>query len=152
MKLKFLIGLLIVLTLPAFATGRRGPFQTIRLDALKPDPAGCGVKWRTFVNQMVWTDEDHLVAWLIFFCDSPSTKDRKSPTELAVFDMAGHVRSVWSDSSPSEFFRDPQERCSLDTEARPICSTMNQDPGDDEMSNGECRLLDFHSAVAIVKL
>ena len=97
MKLKFLIGLLVVLTLPAFATGRPRPFQTIRLDALKPDPHGCDVKWRTFVNQMVWTDEDHLVAWLIFFCDSPSTKDRKSPTELAVFDTAGHVRSVWSD-------------------------------------------------------
>jgi len=43
---------------------------------------------------MIWTDEDHLVVWLIYFCSSNHSKDR---TELAVFDTTGGVRSIWSD-------------------------------------------------------
>lgn len=96
MKFKFLILLFVAYTLPTFGAERPKPFQVIRLDALKPDPQGCDVKWRTFVNQMVWTDDDHVAVWLIYFCDSRGAKDQKAPTEIAIFDTTGHSHSVWS--------------------------------------------------------
>jgi hypothetical protein len=97
MKLKLLIVLIVASTLHALGVERPRSFQTFRLDVLKPDPHSCDVKWRADVNQMIWSDDDHVFVWLIFFCDSPNTKDRKNPTELAVFDTAGHARSVWND-------------------------------------------------------
>jgi hypothetical protein len=99
MKCGILIFLLVISCLPALSAEKPKPFQVIHLDTLKPDPHGCEVKWTSFVNQMIWTDDDHLVVWLIYSCYSHDSKDRKSPTKLAVFDTTGGVRSIWSEFS-----------------------------------------------------
>jgi hypothetical protein len=109
MKLKLLIVLIVASTLHALGAERPRSFQTFRLDALKPDPHSCDVKWRADVNQMIWSDDDHVFVWLIFFCDSPNTKDRKNPTELAVSTRPAMLGRSGT-TSPSDFFRVPQIR------------------------------------------
>ena len=92
-----LIFLLVLFCSPSCAESPK-VFQAIRLDAFRPDPRGCAVKWTTYENQMVWVDNDHLATWLVYFCFTPDSKDRKSRTELAIFDLKGnpHSSSSWT--------------------------------------------------------
>ena len=99
MKCGVFIFFLVISCLPALGAEKPKPFRVINLDALSPDPHGCPVKWTPDVNQMIWTDEDHLVLWVIYFCYSNDSKGRKSLTKVAVLDTTGGVRSIWSEFS-----------------------------------------------------
>jgi hypothetical protein len=49
----------------------------------------------------VWLDENHLLAWLYFWCSNPDRGSRKIQSVVAIFDTNGHVVSSNGDQIAS---------------------------------------------------
>jgi hypothetical protein len=79
------------------------PFRTIRLDAVRPESSGCHRTWTVSQNLLIWLDEDHLLAWLHFFCNNP----RNIESVVAIFDTNGRILSSENNDQITSVARGP---------------------------------------------